>query len=215
MVTHRAGKGSVASGMARFIHPSEPIWNMWPHTHERMRLSGLVIQAKIKRRMVRCGKEVDAHQCTHLDFPDTTFFISCRNSRIDGPCPRPEDAFDSPEAMVAPMGPVVVPPNLSQLRGSRENASATVRERRFNRVSLEDVERLRAEGATVDDDNDPLPENAVPNTTAPTTTAGSVSAVGGSTPFVNGATVCWITPTICPRRAMACPNAKGRFTNHR
>ncbi len=60
----------------------------------------------------------------------------------------------------------------------------------------DEIEQLRAEGIEVDDDNEPLPDEAI-------------------APLEPLAMFSYGKPTFCPRRVDRMPNNKGNWINHR
>ena len=109
------------------------------------------------------------------------FYIVKKNFRVDVDL---ETAFKSEERMVMP---VTIPPPVDDARASLENIVPNVFQ--GGRAGLADeIEQLRAEGIEVDDDNEPLPEEA----TIPP-------------PDPEGTQYNWEKPTFCPRRVHSMP----------
>ena len=102
-----------------------------------------------------------------------TFHIVKKNFRVDVD---PETFFESEGTALNPPPP----PEVDAERTSFNNVVPNV----FGGAGLrEEIEQLRAEGIEVDDDNEPLPNDAAP------------------TPVEAGVQYEYTVPTFCPRRA--------------
>lgn len=182
-----AGVGAVGSAKARFFHPSAPIREQWPNTHGTARLSGVRLTGKEPHDVNR--REQLCYACEIPELPHRTFYIACSNFKVEE---SPTTPFPDELALSrnAPAGSTAEEQNRDRvLRTDAGNVARNIND-------TTEIEELRQQGITVDDDNDPAPENAVPQ-------AAGQPDVG-----------VWITPTICPRRADGCANNKGTRRNH-
>ena len=97
------------------------------------------------------------------------FHIVCSNFRVDTAAETPfeEEEAAAPVAATWPVATV-------NEHGSTEDVEPNI-------PLTREIDELRQQGIEVDDDNEPVPENATPEPPAP----GDVGE--------------WITPTVCPR----------------
>ena len=186
MVKKKAGRGAVASVMAKMLHPKRAIINKYPNTWERERITGLSVIAKLNRQSGRRGKMVPSYQFQHDDFEGIELFAATRMTTIteEGP---PEHFFDAISAPPANHPPEEEENGDEDHRGSTENVAPTVSH--STRITLEDVQDLRAQGVFIDDDNEAAPEN-IPEEGEPTIT-------------ISGSTWHWDFPTVDPRKAQS------------
>jgi len=184
--THPGGVGAIGSAATRMFHPGATIREHYPGDL-RGRINGVVVTGE-GMRLVRHTMKM----CYLVSIPGMVdggeFYIIKRNLKINAP---PEVPFESERRQRAPRpNPAAMPDG-------------------YDRVGLRDVipnvfggpeefEQLRAEGIEVDDDNEPLPEDAVP---AP--------------PDPEGTQYTYEQPTFCPRRVNRIPNDEGRWRDAR
>ena len=138
--------------MARFFHPSAHIRETRPNKVKRS-LTGVLVTGEGKRRVNR--KE---HMCYLIrinDFNDgTVFHIYKKNFRIDMAPVQPFPSKAPVQAPAAAPGDAVNPD-----RSSTCNTTANI-ECGLSRVATrEEIKQLRQQGITVDNDNEPAPEN--------------------------------------------------------
>jgi len=146
----RGRVGAIGSAMARFFHPGERIRERWP-SETRHRVTGAVITGEGERRVGQ--RQQMCYLVTIPEFGDgVTFHIVKKNFQVQVD---PETVFESEAAMGNP----IPPPPVDGERASGRNVVPNV----FGGAGLrEEIEQLRAEGIEVDDDNEPLPEEAEP-----------------------------------------------------
>ena len=145
---------------------------------------------------------------------------------VENPCPDPSNIFESErQPRILPLLPLHDPEddNLEDLRRQCEASSS--RNPVVNFLLQEDIKALRADGITVDDDNDPIPENNPDQTVQAEIrgrghggrgagrSAGQGAGRGGDVSNVL-ATGTWITPSTCPRRLSGALNREGRWIRH-
>jgi hypothetical protein len=58
--------GGVSSAMAWFFHPSQPIWDKWPHD-EKGRLTGVLVTGKVTRRIAQTDQLCYRVHITKID----------------------------------------------------------------------------------------------------------------------------------------------------
>ena len=153
------GIGAVGSAMARFFHPSQKIREKWPN-EERRRLAGVLVTGEGIRRVQQ--KDQMCYLVCIDDIDDSTIFhIVKRNLRIESP---PAIHFESEtRTPIARVNPPPVPGEAVNPDRILDRNVATNIEGYVDRDSLRgDIEEQRRQGITVDDDKDPLPENATP-----------------------------------------------------
>ena len=187
MVTtaHPGGIGAVGGAASRMFHPGATIRQHFPGDL-RHRIEGAVVTGEgmrpVRHKMKLC------YLVSIPGIPDREFYIIKRNFKINV---APEVPFDSERRQRAPARPAVV--------GREDDDRVGLRDVIPNVFGgAEELEALRAEGIEVDDDNEPLPEDAVP---AP--------------PDPEGTLYNYEQPTFCPRRVNRIPNDEGRWRDAR
>ena len=192
---------------------------MFPHDHQKARLTNLTVVGKLDRQNVTGGKAVPTYRLTHPDVPED-LYCACKNFRVTSACSNEEDVLEaerpscrcriSAPATAAAPATTVRPnaaPNISdaereeqEQRESMDDAANSIANHRYyvdNRGNLTDADlaEIRAMGLEVDDDNEAVPENR--NAPQPTERVGT-----------------WTIPSVCPRKAGNHTNAKGHFVGH-
>ena len=215
----RAGVDAIINCKVRFVGPTTPIraHAKYQNTYNKADLLGGRIYERLMRRIKPRGRILLAYRFRHDDFGDTDLFVAVANCTVvqEGP---PISFFDQPaEADEEPNEP---PSAEAELRASSRNAvqlpfgsDQGVLARGATR---DDISALRAQNISVDDDNDPAPEN-VPDS-APGGSAGgrsrsANSAAAPARPKI-GDVWNWCAPNVCPRRAQGVTDAGARFSNH-
>ena len=183
MARLRGGVGAKGSAKARFFHPSANIRARWPNEHKSLRIHDVLITGKGMHRVNR--KDQLCYECRINEIDDgTVFHIVTNNFKIEteGATPFPDEI----NAHVSTTTPTD-PSEEAALRASTTNVTPN--------ITRAEIDELRQQGIEVDDDNEPAPENAIPEPPA-TTQVGE-----------------WITPIICPRREQNVANRKGNWKN--
>ena len=146
-----AGVGAVGSAMARFFHPSKPIRDKWPHDEKR-RLTGVLVTGKTTWRIGK--KDQSCYVVRIMEIDDSTqFFIVKKNFKITE---APTEPFPSEARIHAPAAPG---DSVNPERSSNRNTTANIEGGLSRAAMREEIEQLRQQGITVDDDNEPAPEN--------------------------------------------------------
>jgi hypothetical protein len=186
--SHAAGIGALGSAPARLFHPSAKIREKRPND-DKHRLEGVLITGegtfRVNQKMQQC-------YCVHInDFDDGfVFHIVKGKLRIDQAAAVPFVAARAPANVP---GEAVNPDRVAQTN-VRVNIEGGLR------IEMrEETEELRQQGITVDDDNEPAPEND-----APQRLSDKIYAAGR-----------WEKPIVCPRCASGFANANGKFKNFR
>ena len=177
--------------MARFFHPSQPIRDKWPNDDKR-RLAGVLVTGEGMRRVNHREQMCYLVRIDDLG-EDILFHIVKKNFKItQAPLvPFPSKARTHAAAAT---GDAVNPDH-----SSNHNTTANIEGGLSRAATREEIEQLRQQGITVDDDNEPAPENAQ-------------APVGGAAP-PNGT---WEKPQYCCRRAnVQFSDQTGRFVHHR
>ena len=169
---HRGRIGAIGSAMARFFHPGERICERWP-AEARHRVNGAVITGEGERRVGQ--KQQLFYLVTIPEFGDgVAFHIVKKNFRVEV---APKTVFASEVITVDH----TAPPPVDTVFTSKTNVVPNV----FGGTGLcEEIAQLCAEGIEVDDDSEPLPEDAIPAPADP-----------------EGLRYKYTTPTYCPRWA--------------
>ena len=151
----RAGVGTTASCLSRFIHPSAPIREQYPNTHQKERLTNLFITGRQVRLICRGSKGTEAYLLHHNDFENVDLYAASQNVTITAEGPS-ESLFEAP------------------IRVNDDKNAAAEREREENseerkllplsvsagrNMTRDDFLELRNARFTVDDNNEPVPEN--------------------------------------------------------
>ena len=155
------------------------------------------------------GRRVQSYRFRHPDFEGTDLFVAVANCTIveEG---SPEQFFDQPTEEVQAQPSQVA--NDDGLRSSSTNAVSlpSGSEGLLGRgASRDDIAALRSQNITVDDDNDPAPEN-VPGPAPP-----AAAAAASAPPAAIGSTWKWVpNMRICPRKAQGNADTRARFRNY-
>jgi hypothetical protein len=138
--------------MARFFHPSARIREKWPNDDKR-HLTGVLVAGEGKRGVHK--KEQMCYLVRINDFDDGTIFhIIKKNFRVDTAPAQPFPGEAPVQTCAAAPGDAVNPD-----RSSTRNTTANI-EGGLSRVATrEEIEQLCQQGITVDNDNEPAPEN--------------------------------------------------------
>jgi hypothetical protein len=144
------GIGAIGSGVARFFHPGERIHKRWPAKAWHCIFSS-VITGEEERRVGQ--RQQMCYLVTILDFREgVTFHIVKKNFQVNVD---PKTVFASKVTTANPLPPPVVDADLAPMNNVVPNV--------FGGAGLcEEIKQLRAEGLEVEDNNEPLPEDAVP-----------------------------------------------------
>ena len=175
----KGGIGAVGGALAKYFHPSAAIRAKWPNDYQKRRLENVIIVGKGLANINH--RSQISYQCRIAEIDNNTVFnIVHSNFKVtaEGPTPFEDEVVQT----VAGPPRAAVDPN-ANARSSTTNVAANVE-------LTEDIAALRRQGITVDDDNEPAPENAVPQ------------------PAASGQVGEWVTLTTCPRRGD--PNVQDR-----
>jgi hypothetical protein len=138
--------------MAQFFHPSVRIREKWPNEDKR-RLTGVLVTGEGKQRVNR--KEHTSYLICINDFNDGTIFhIVKKNFRIDTAPAQPFPSKTPVQAPAATPGDAVNPD-----RSSTCNTTANIECSLSRAATREEIKQLHQQGITVDDGNEPAPEN--------------------------------------------------------
>jgi hypothetical protein len=192
------GIGASGTAMARFFHPSAKIREKWPQ-NDKKRLFGVLVTGEGIRRVQHKNQMCYLVRIPEID-DSTIFHIVKKNFKI---LAVPAVPFDSerPAAMRVDPAPVAVPGEaVNPDRIADSNVVPNI-EGYLDRDSLRgDIEEQRRQGITVDDDNEPLPENATP------------AQNEAQRIYESGS---WTTPRACCRRSDGFAYPEGKFVNKR
>lgn len=209
------GVGAKGSGGIRFFHPSAPLREKYGDAcFNRDRLTNLTITGECRRVFSRRSREASGYECTHPDFPGTTFQVAKNNFLVteEGEAPFESEIVQQvpppppPAQEEAVAAATTTEENISINQALREsvgnsnpsitnNIFATVRNSGRNLAGA-DASELRALGLEVENE-DPLPENLQ-----------NVGTMNCAAEAVGN----WITPIICPRVKENCRNTNGKFS---
>ena len=150
-----AGIGAVCECLRRFLHPSKVIDEHFINTHHKHRIDSLVI---VKREVTKVNKRDQmCYFYNHPSFPDRPIYsTACYAKVVEEGEPCGYFAENIPRVETESVVVEVVGQD-----GERGLAVPVV-----TSELGEDIARLRAEGYSVDDDNDPAPENIPARETA-------------------------------------------------
>jgi hypothetical protein len=154
----RFGVGGVATCISRFVHPSKPIRDKYLNREKGHKLDNLKIIALQEKVIRRGAPAAKVYIFSHDDFPDQEFYASTRYVHLtqEGP----EDGYFAEEGAVVPARRVAVQANAGRMDGVDEvNRGVNIPFARNSNLTADDMAELRRQGITIDDDNDPAPEN--------------------------------------------------------
>ena len=157
------GVGAKGSCLVKKFSPSAPLRAHFGNEyHNKTRLTNCTIVRKSFGRVRARSQETWLYHVTHDAFPSQEFVVNKHGFRVEVACPNQEDIFvDELPAANLPAPPVV--DHNASLRQSSEDAQPSVQDPATNGRNLapSEVQELRDQGITVDDDNEPLPENII------------------------------------------------------
>ena len=162
-----AGIGAVGGSIMTLLHPSAPLRERTGNEYgKRTRLENCVIERREFGRPSARSKECWCYVVTHQDYPGQEFRTSAHQFKCTVACPNPADVFPALERRVRRRTTAAAaPPNQEdEDRESTENAAPSVQLHEGRGLTRSEVNELREQGITVDDDNEPLPENEQPDT---------------------------------------------------
>ena len=181
-----AGVGAIGKTKMVFLHPSAPLVERFGTAYQRDYLPGLVILSKDRRKVSKKGCIVDHFSIQHLDFPDVHYFrVASRNFSVT-------QEGETPFEVAAPPAPAPAPTAATQphaRESTQEAAHALTQPGRT--ITADAIAELRAQGFTVDDDNEPVEENAENPGPPPIGT--------------------WLRPTTCRRAGQGHLKLSGRW----
>jgi hypothetical protein len=173
--------GAIGFASTRFFHPGDRIQEKYP-PDTRVRLMGIVITGKGMRLVARRQQ-----MCYLVSIPDIDgkCHIVKYNFRVDvSPAIPFESKIQQPAP--APRREVVADTDCTDNRNMVPNVFGGNKE----------IQQLWAEGIEVDDDNEPLHDEAI------------------AAPQPTTATYSYNKPTFCPRQVDQMPNSEGSWVNH-
>ena len=158
--------------MITHLHPSQPLRDHFVNDYgKRTRLENCVITGRERGRATAKGRETLLYIVTHQDFPDQEFRVSAHSFKCTIACPNPADVFPveqrrrvRPRTEAAAVAASENPEENDQ-RHSVFDEPASVQQHEGRGFGRTEVIELREQGITVDDDNEPLPENVEPDPT--------------------------------------------------
>ncbi|KAL9187551.1 hypothetical protein ACHAXT_001654 [Thalassiosira profunda] len=179
------GVGAVGSAKMTTIHPHAPLLARFSTRYDRDRLLGLQILRKDRGQISRTGRVVDRYFVKHADFPGVEFKVSKRNFRVEQEADTPfPDEVDAPAA-AAPAAAAAANDTEYDQRTSTQNSAGLSAPPVGRGLSAADIAEPRAQGHTVEDDNEPDEDTVA----APPPPPGAGPPAGTR----------WITPSFCPR----------------
>ena len=188
------GVGATGTAMVRFFHPSAKIREKWPQNDKR-RLFGVLVTGEGIRKVQHKNQMCYLVRIPEID-DSTIFHIVKKNFKV---LSAPAVPFESESPNVPVVPAPVTGEALNPDRIADRNVVPNI-EGLSHRDSLRgDIDEQRRQGITVDDDNDPLPEN-----TAPQSPAARMYETGT-----------WTTPRACCRRTDGFVYPEGKFVNKR
>ena len=171
----RAGVGAVTSVMSKLVHPSRSIHHKYPNRPKNHKLQ-VVILVEVEVKVVRRGADaVLVFVFTHFDFPDEKFYVAKRYIHVtqDG---EEDSLFVLEETGIPAVSAGAISPltfdQTNRADGSEANDAPILLSGRTSNLRSEDMVELRRQGISIDDDNDPAPEN-VPRQGENTTRTGN------------------------------------------
>ena len=154
----RCGKGAVCSVITRMLHPRKDVTEKYPNATHNSKVDKLTALRKELKKVNR--KEQVVIVFRHGDFAEVELHCNARFCHVDtegpvseiftdGSAPVDTEVEETAPPVDEGMDPVVAVPATSGDVG-------------------EDIQNLRAQGFSVDDDNEPAEENIPSTTTTPT-----------------------------------------------
>ena len=155
------GVGATGTAMARFFHPRAKIREKWPQ-HDKRRLFGVLVTGEGVQKVQHKNQMCYLVRISEID-DSTTFHIVKKNFKV---LSAPATPFESEVPAVRenrPPAPVIPGEALNPDRIADRDVVVNIKG--FSTYHIElcgDVTEKKRQGMTVNDDNDPLPENATP-----------------------------------------------------
>jgi hypothetical protein len=157
------GVGAIGGCVVTLLHPSAPLRERMGNDYgRRTRLENCVIQRKVLGRSSARSKKCWMYIVTHSDYPDQGFRTAAHSFKCTVACPNPDDIFPTEQRLETR---AAAPQNQdTKDRESCQNAAWSVQQHEGRSLTRSEVTELCEQGITVDDDNEPLPENTLPDT---------------------------------------------------
>jgi hypothetical protein len=189
------GIGASGSAMARFFHPSAKIREKWPQNNKCC-LFGVLVMGEGIRRVQHKNQMCYLVRIPEID-DSTIFHIVKMNFKV---LPAPAIPFKS-KAPAVHVDPAPVPGKAANPdRIANRNVVPNIEGYSNRDLLLGDIDEQRRQGITVDDDNDPLLENATP------------AQNEAQRIYESGM---WTMPRACCRRSDGFAYPEGKFMNKR
>ena len=170
-----AGVGAVTSVMSNFVHSSRLICHKYPNRPKNHKLEGVVL-LEVDAKVVRRGADaILVFVFPHFGFPGEQFYAAKRYIHVthEG---EEGSLFVLAEAVIPAVSAGAIGPltfnQTNRADGAEANDAPTILSGRTSNLRSEDMVELRRQGISIDDDNDPAPEN-VPRQGENTTRTGN------------------------------------------
>ena len=147
--------GATASCLARFIHPSAPIREKYPNTNRKERPTNLFITGRQVRSICRGSKAIEAYLLHHNDFENVDFYAASQNVTITAEGPS-ESLFEAPIRVNDDKNAAV---EREREENSEERKLLPLSVSAGRNMTRDNFLELRNARFTVDDNNEPVPEN--------------------------------------------------------
>ena len=158
----RSGVGAVASVMSKFVHPSKSIHDKYPNRTKNHKLQWVILVEIDGKVMRRGANAIIIFVFTHFDFPDEKFYAAKRYIHMtqEG---EEDRLFVLAEAVLPTVNAGAIGPlafdQTNRSDGAEANDAPTLVSGRTLNLCSEDIVELSRKGVSIDDDNDPVPEN--------------------------------------------------------
>ena len=160
----RSGVGAVASLMSKFVHSSRSIRHKYPNRPKNHNLQGVILVEVDAKVVWRGADAIMVFVFTHFDFPDEQFYAAKRYIHVTQ-----EGKDDSLFVLVESFIPAVSAGSIGPLKfdktnhanGEEENDAPILLSVRTSNLRSEDMVELRRQGISIDNDNNPAPENVL------------------------------------------------------
>ncbi len=164
-----------------FLHPSQILPDQYCVGRGRDYIDGLCIIRANLGKVSRGGRIMNQYHLSHPNFPDQEFMVARRMFIVlqEGETPF-DDELSPPIMEIVNEADEMTAPQQVEMQAPVGRG-----------LDQEEIADLRAQGFTIDNDNEPVEENAGPTGPIPTGT--------------------WMRPAFCPRKSAGHTNSNGKW----
>ena len=154
------GLGAIGECKVTQFHPTEPLRVRFGNDyHAKFKLTNCRIIGKLRGRATGRGRETALYRVTHDAFEGQEFLVNCHGFKCTAACPNPADVFEDERQIRRRPQVRRARDQNAELREFTEDVNPSVRDDGRS-LNSQEIQELRDQGITGDDDDEALPENA-------------------------------------------------------